>query len=136
MRVVNKEKEQRALIRGMRSGIQDLAFAHINTPILACVDSMGNLFVHSIESSLSELITKTLVQIEVDSKVQLDHRVIWCPYIPEEDQSDADEVSKLMVLTRGCNAELWSISKVAEKLGQAGPLSVSSGTILSKRTIF
>ena len=31
------------------------------------------------------------------------HRVIWCPYIPDDDNSDVafDDVAKLLVLTHG-----------------------------------
>ena len=109
LRVVNKELEQRTLIRGMRGLIQDLAFAHVANPILACVDYTGSLFVYSIETTNSELLCSRILQVEADDSSPMSHRVIWCPYIPEEEASDGEEVSKLLVLTRGSKAELWSI---------------------------
>lgn len=110
VRVVNKEVEQRTLIRGMRGLIQDLAFAHVSNPILACVDYTGSLFVYSIEATSSELICSRVLQVDADDPSPMSHRVIWCPYIPEEEVKDEDEVSKLLVLTQGSNAELWSVA--------------------------
>lgn len=113
VRVVNKEFELRTLIRGMRGLVQDLAFAHIANPILACVDYTGSLFVYSIETSSTELLCNRVLQVDADDLSPMSHRVIWCPYIPEEEATDGDEVSKLLVLTRGSKAELWSIASAS-----------------------
>ncbi|XP_076280591.1 enhancer of mRNA-decapping protein 4 homolog Ge-1 isoform X1 [Lasioglossum baleicum] len=113
VRVMYTEMEQRTLLREMRAPIQDLAFAHVSNAILACVDYLGNLFVHSIESTPSELLCTLLLQVDADSSAY--HRVIWCPYIPEDVMSDGDEVSKLLVLTRGSKAELWSVNTVTSR---------------------
>ncbi|KAL7302340.1 hypothetical protein TKK_0005001 [Trichogramma kaykai] len=111
VRVVNKDTEQRTLIRGMHGLIQDLSFAHVQNPILAYVDSTGSLFVYSIEATKSgELICNRILQVDADDSYSTCHRVIWCPYIPEEDATDGEEVSKLLVLTRGSIAELWSVA--------------------------
>lgn len=106
VRVVYKELEQRALLRGMRAAIQDLAFAHVSNAILACVDYLGNLFIHTIESTPSELLCSLLLQVNAEDISPTSHRVIWCPYIPEDVPSDGDRVSKLLVLTRGSKVEL------------------------------
>lgn len=29
------------------------------------------------------------------------HRVVWCPYLPDEDESEDENSSKLLVLTHG-----------------------------------
>ncbi|XP_043498767.1 enhancer of mRNA-decapping protein 4 [Polistes fuscatus] len=115
VRVVYKELEQRALLRGMRGAIQDLAFAHVSNAILACVDYSGNLFIHTIESTPSELLCNLVLQVDAEESSPTSHRVIWCPYIPEDDPSDGDAVSKLLVLTRGSKAELWSVANVAAR---------------------
>lgn len=115
VRVVYKELEQRALLRGMHGAIQDLAFAHVSNAILACVDYSGNLFIHTIESTPSELLCSLVLQVDAEESSPTSHRVIWCPYIPEDDPSDGDEVSKLLVLTRGSKAELWSVATVAAR---------------------
>ncbi|XP_032678141.1 enhancer of mRNA-decapping protein 4 [Odontomachus brunneus] len=112
VRVVHKELEHRALLRGMRGAIQDLAFAHVSNVVLACIDNTGSLFIHTIEPSQSELLCSLVIQVEAKDAL-ISHRVIWCPYIPEDDATDGDEVSKLLVLTRGSKVELWSIATVA-----------------------
>lgn len=123
VRVVNKELEQRTLIRGMRGLIQDLSFAHVSNPILACVDYTGSLFVYSIEATSAELLCTRVLQVDADDPSPMSHRVIWCPYIPEEEVTDGDEVSKFLVLTRGSKAELWSIA-AASRLFNA-PIKVA-----------
>lgn len=110
MRVVYKEREQRTLIRDMKGSIQDLAFAHVANAILACIDHTGSLFVYTIDSTATELVYNRILQVTSDDPLPMSHRVIWCPYIPEEDGADADDVSKLLVLTRGSKTELWSIA--------------------------
>ncbi|XP_006608463.1 enhancer of mRNA-decapping protein 4 [Apis dorsata] len=115
VRVVYKELEQRVLLRGMRAAIQDLAFAHVSNAILACVDYLGNLFIHTIESTPSELLCSLLLQVNAEDISPTSHRVIWCPYIPEDVPSDGDRVSKLLVLTRGSKVELWSVNTVSAR---------------------
>ncbi|EZA49038.1 Enhancer of mRNA-decapping protein [Ooceraea biroi] len=115
VRVVYKELEHRALLRGMRGAIQDLAFAHVSNAILACIDYSGSLFIHTIESTPSELLCSLVLQVDAEDASPTSHRVIWCPYIPEDDSSDGDEVSKLLVLTRGSKVELWSVATVASR---------------------
>lgn len=100
----------------MQGLIQDLAFAHVSNPILACVDSTGSLFVYTIEATSAEWLCTQVLQVDADDPSPMSHRVIWCPYIPEEDSSDAEEVSKLLVLTRGSKAELWSIAVASRHL--------------------
>lgn len=94
----------------MKGAIQDLAFAHVPNAILACVDQTGSLFVYMIESTSKELLCNKKVHIKADYNSPMTHRVIWCPYLPEEDAVDGDDVSKLLVLTHGNKIELWSIA--------------------------
>ncbi|KYN07621.1 Enhancer of mRNA-decapping protein 4, partial [Cyphomyrmex costatus] len=115
VRVVYKELEHRSLLRGMRGVIQDLAFAHVANAILACIDYTGSLFIHTIEPTPSELLCSLVLQVDAEDVSPTSHRVIWCPYIPEEDATDGDEISKLLVLTRGSKVELWSVATIASK---------------------
>jgi hypothetical protein len=56
IRVVSEVSGKRALIRGLKGMVQDLAFSHLREEvILACVDPQGSLFVHSLEEGVSEL---------------------------------------------------------------------------------
>jgi len=54
------------------------------------------------------------------------HRLIWCPYLPEpvvEEEEDPDtSAARLLVLTHGSQAEVWSLDIVVEEHGP-GPLA-------------
>lgn len=126
VRVVNRESTERSLLRGMEGMVQDIAFAHIPTQvILACVDEQGNLLVHQIEQTDNKMVCTLLLHVEQtsDHSPTSNHRVIWCPYIPDEDNSDVvyDDVAKLLVLTHGAKAEMWNVGMVTAKHG-VGPL--------------
>ncbi|XP_043285480.1 enhancer of mRNA-decapping protein 4 [Venturia canescens] len=117
VRVVYKEREQRALLRGMRGTIQDLAFARVSGAVLACIDYLGCLFVHTIDSTPTNLVCTLILQVETEEVSPTIHRVIWCPYIPEDEVSEGDDVSKFLLVTRGSKAELWSVDNVSSVLG-------------------
>ncbi|XP_015110545.1 enhancer of mRNA-decapping protein 4 [Diachasma alloeum] len=128
VRVVYKDLEQRALLRGMQGAIQDLAFAHATNAILACVDYVGSVFVHTIVSSATQLVCNLQLHIVAEDTSPTTHRVIWCPYIPEDDTSESDDASKLLIVTRGASAELWSVDNVFTQLG-SGPLNLSDPNV-------
>ncbi|XP_057331359.1 enhancer of mRNA-decapping protein 4 [Microplitis mediator] len=128
VRVVYKDSEQRALLRGMRGAIQDLAFAHVQNAILACIDHTGSFFVHTIVSTAAQLVCNLLLLVNSEDTSPTSHRVIWCPFIPDDDSGDADDVSKLLMVTRGPSAELWSIDNVYAQLG-SGPLALSDPAV-------
>ncbi|PNF32915.1 hypothetical protein B7P43_G01848 [Cryptotermes secundus] len=126
VRVVNRESSERSLIKGIEGMVQDIAFAHIPTEVvLACVDEYGNLLVHQIEETKDKTICTLLLHVEQSNTHTpgSNHRVIWCPYIPEEENSDVtyDDVAKLLVLTHGAKAEMWNVGMVTAKHG-VGPL--------------
>ncbi|XP_034937441.1 enhancer of mRNA-decapping protein 4 [Chelonus insularis] len=131
VRVVYKDSEQRALLRGMRGTIQDLAFAHVSNVILACIDYTGSFFVHTIVSTTTQLVCNLLLFINSEDVSPCSHRVIWCPYLPDEDASDGGEdVSKLLMVTRDSTAELWSVDNVWTQFG-SGPLSLNDSNVKS-----
>lgn len=126
VRVVNRESSERLLLKGMEGMVQDIAFAHIPSQVvLACVDEYGNLLVHQIEEKKDKMVSQLMLHVEQtsDHSPTSNHRVIWCPYIPEDDNSDVafDDVAKLLVLTHGAKAEMWNVGMVAAKHG-VGPL--------------
>ena len=49
-------------------------------------------------------------------------RVIWCPFLPDEDDIDDDDDanSRLLVHVNGCVADMWSLDAVLAKQG-GGP---------------
>lgn len=45
VRVISVSTSERTLLKGFMGSVADLAFAHVNSPQLACLDEAGNLFV-------------------------------------------------------------------------------------------
>nr|CAD7426114.1 unnamed protein product [Timema monikensis] len=128
VRVMNRKNNVRALLKGMQGMVQDIAFAHIpHQVVLASVDDFGNLFVHEVtDSEIGTLTCTLLLHVENTSNSmspRASHRVIWCPYIPEEDSDTLlqNNVAKLLVLIHGSRAELWNVGMVNRKHG-VGPL--------------
>ena len=106
----------------MRGAIQDLAFARVSAATIACIDITGCLFVHTIESTPTSLVCQLLLQVETEILTvpqisPINHRVIWCPYIPEDDVTEGEDVSKFLIVTRGKTAELWSVDSVSVAVG-------------------
>lgn len=134
VRVVNRETAERALIKGMEVMVQDIAFAHITTEIiLAIVDQAGNLFVYRVEEKQQHqqstiLICELLLHVteDSDSKLKGPYRVIWCPYLPDDEISSNNEdvsvdCARLVALTRGTKAEVWNVNTVRSLHG-SGPV--------------
>ncbi|PSN46679.1 hypothetical protein C0J52_06384 [Blattella germanica] len=127
VRVVNRQSNNRSLLKGIEGMVQDIAFAHIPSQvILACVDEYGNLLVHQIKEVDDKIECTLLLHVEQsnDRTPSSNHRVIWCPYIPEDENMDltCDDVAKLLVLTHGAKAEMWNVGMVTAKHG-VGPLN-------------
>jgi len=128
VRVVNRDTDDRILIKGMRGAVVDLSFAHTKDEVVVgAVDSLGNLFVHKVMEGSSGLASERVVEVLRDGEMGQMHRLIWCPYLPEppleEDFEDPDtSAARLLVLTHGPKAEVWSLDIVVEEHGP-GPLS-------------
>ena len=130
VRVLNQKTEQRTLLKGMKGRVKDLAFAHtLDEIILGCVDEVGNLFVFLIKNSPNEsdLLHEKILQVNGTEPTHPNdhHRIIWCPYLPEEDEvedpsCDSGSPAKLLVLTHNEVATMWNVSMVVESKG-AGP---------------
>ena len=120
--------EDRILIKGMRGPVLDLSFAHTAAEvILGCVDSLGNLFVHRVTEQSSGLASERVLEVlREGGEPGLEHRLIWCPYLPDSGEDDDEEVdssaARLLVLTHGPSAEVWSLDLAVEAHG-SGPLS-------------
>lgn len=129
VRVLNRESSGRTLIKGMDGMVQDIAFAYIPQEIfLACVDQAGNLFVHQVVENKSNIICTLLLHVVSDKDVNAPipcHRVVWCPYIPEDGPKNSvsvyDDVAGLLALTRGTKVELWNVPMVKNVHG-VGPV--------------
>lgn len=43
----------------------------------------------------------------------MEHRIVWCPYIPDEEDTDSDsddDSAKLLLTTHGCKGKFFSFS--------------------------
>ena len=125
VRVVHRKSGERVLLKGMRGSVQDLSFAHcLEQIILGVVDEWGNLFVYKIEEKGSELKTTLLLDItssdyiaRTTSESEEIRRVIWCPYLPEDDETIDDASSRLLVLINGSEAQMWNVDMVINEYG-------------------
>lgn len=125
VRIVNRQNNHRYLCKGITGVVQDIAFAHIASQvILGIVDEAGTLFVYRIEDTPNALQTQLILHVsqKIDPKpTGLIHRLIWCPYIPDEDSDAKDpedeEVANMLVVTHGSRAEIWNVEMVVKKHG-------------------
>lgn len=139
VRVVQRESEERILVKGMRGKVKDLAFAHCTESIiLGVVDELANIFIYRIEEHQSDRSLKAELILQIDSDVTLQAdtdlkhlRLIWCPYLPDEDADDDstcdDSSSRLFVVTKGTVAEIFHVDAVINQYGN-GPMDISSVT--------
>ncbi|XP_063229999.1 enhancer of mRNA-decapping protein 4 isoform X2 [Bacillus rossius redtenbacheri] len=121
VRVVNRKTGERTLLRGMLGKIKDIAFSHEHDEVVvASVDEFGNLFVYEIQDPDGpQMVGALLLSVMYRGPAQTHHRVIWCPYIPEEDpDASSSEVARLLVLIHGARAELWNVAMVARRHGK------------------
>ncbi|XP_064611108.1 enhancer of mRNA-decapping protein 4-like [Liolophura sinensis] len=139
VRIINSRSAERALLKDFTGRVIDIAFAHTDEVMLAAVDEIGNLFVYEIEENEDRKLITTLVlhvTRPAGTKMSDFHRVIWCPYIPEDGDDSTTEgsvsdVSKILVLTHDEKAEIWSVDIVGRDMG-IGPIdpeTVQSGKI-------
>ncbi|XP_052817112.1 enhancer of mRNA-decapping protein 4-like [Mya arenaria] len=131
VRITNRKTAERHLLKDFVGRVIDLAFAHTDDVMLAVVDEIGNLCVYEIHQADDRKISSTRmlhVQRPQTSLVSEYHRVIWCPYIPDEvdetatsDCSTPDSASRMLVLTNDQQAEIWSVDMVTREYGD-GPM--------------
>ncbi|XP_068209049.1 enhancer of mRNA-decapping protein 4 isoform X2 [Palaemon carinicauda] len=117
VRIINRKSGDRGLVKNIRGMVRDLAFAHMsNRVILAFTDQYGTLSVIEVTpTSESTLSTEMLLEVTSEADKPSDsHRVIWCPYIPDDQGSgdEGDDPAFLLVLTRGTTAEVWKINVI------------------------
>nr|XP_027220914.1 enhancer of mRNA-decapping protein 4-like [Penaeus vannamei] len=124
VRIINRKSGDRGLVKNIRGMVRDLAFAHLNQRvILAFTDHYGTLYVCEVSASSTEGSLDTELLLEVNStsdEASDNHRIIWCPYIPDEQggEEDIDDPAYLLVLTHGNRAEIWNINVVLREYGK------------------
>ena len=84
VRVLRSHCSDRIILKGFQGFVRDLSFAYHDKRILvAAVDEYGYLLVHEIIGAEVKLVLQ--VNPESPSSSSENHRVIWCPYVPDKD---------------------------------------------------
>ncbi|GFS16803.1 enhancer of mRNA-decapping protein 4 [Elysia marginata] len=119
VRVLSRKTAQRTLLKSFKGQVMDIAFALSDDVYLAAVDESGTFFVYSFVMEDESIITNLVLHIEKEkASTGADFRnltrVIWCPYIPEDDvDSGAADPAKMLVLLHGTQAEVWNVDIVS-----------------------
>ncbi|XP_077982261.1 enhancer of mRNA-decapping protein 4-like [Glandiceps talaboti] len=133
VRVIDRNTSERVLLKGFVGVVIDLAFGHLNSNTLACIDEQGNLFVWDLFEQDGKITTvaKITVHRPANTPSSEHHRLIWCPYIPEDpsdssstnDTSNPDDSVRMLAITHNEKAEVWDIEVVAANHDN-GPISM------------
>ncbi|KPP76275.1 enhancer of mRNA-decapping protein 4-like, partial [Scleropages formosus] len=149
IRVLSLGTAERTLLKGFTGAVTDLAFAHLDSNQLACLDEAGNLFVwlltshggkiqYPLKASLTDTekvveskqraqtmwYTKFLcsslmlsfrdeivvyIQRPADTPLNLNRRLIWCPFIPEDNEENPEDACQTLALLHEDRAEVWDL---------------------------
>ncbi|XP_039619016.1 enhancer of mRNA-decapping protein 4 [Polypterus senegalus] len=111
VRVLNVSISERTLLKGFTGGVTDLAFAHLSSNHLACLDEAGNLFVWQLTEENGKILDDIIVHIKRPEGTPLNsnRRVIWCPFIPEENEDNIEDGCQTLALLHEDRAEVWDL---------------------------
>ncbi|XP_064016763.1 LOW QUALITY PROTEIN: enhancer of mRNA-decapping protein 4 [Pogoniulus pusillus] len=111
VRVMSISTAERILLKGFVGGVADLAFAHLNSTQLACLDEAGNLFVWRLAMEKDKIQEEILVNIKRPEGTPLNasRRIIWCPFIPDDSEESIEEGSQTLALLHEDRAEVWDL---------------------------
>ncbi|NXL64734.1 EDC4 protein, partial [Chordeiles acutipennis] len=111
VRVLSVSTAERTLLKGFTGGVADLAFAHLNSNQLACLDEAGNLFVWRLAMDKLKIQEEILVNIKRPDNTPLNtsRRIIWCPFIPDDNEESGEEGSQTLALLHEDRAEVWDL---------------------------
>ncbi|XP_053305522.1 enhancer of mRNA-decapping protein 4 isoform X2 [Spea bombifrons] len=114
VRVLSVTTAERILLKGITGGVADLAFAHLNSNQLACLDEAGSLFVWRLTMENGKIQDEIVVHIRRPDNTSLNNlrRIIWCPYIPDENEDNSDDASQTVALLHEDRAEVWDLEIV------------------------
>ncbi|XP_051916767.1 enhancer of mRNA-decapping protein 4 isoform X1 [Hippocampus zosterae] len=111
IRVLSVGTAERCLLKGFTGAVTDLAFAHLDSPLLGCVDEAGNLMVWELTCTSSTILDQIVVHVRrpQDSPLNSHRRLIWCPFIPDENEDNQDDNSQTLALLHEDRAEVWDL---------------------------
>ncbi|NXS54267.1 EDC4 protein, partial [Brachypteracias leptosomus] len=127
VRVLSVSTAERTLLKGFTGGVADLAFAHLNSNQLACLDEAGNLFVWRLAMDKEKIQEEILVNIKRPDNTPLNtsRRIIWCPFIPDDNEESGEEGSQTLALLHEDRAEVWDLDIIRSN-NSSWPVEVPS----------
>ncbi|GFS92307.1 enhancer of mRNA-decapping protein 4 [Nephila pilipes] len=125
VRLLRTQLDIRHLIKDYKSEVKDIAFAHTASQVLlGSVDAYGELLVHKITDDGAVILCNLLIRILRPSEWTPSeyNRIIWCLYIPDDNESTEDEspdvdATTLLVVTHEERAEIWNVGTVIKEHG-------------------
>ncbi|CAB1313850.1 unnamed protein product [Coregonus sp. 'balchen'] len=102
IRVLSLGSAERTLLKGFTGAVTDLAFAHLDSTLLGCVDEAGNLVIWQLTCHSSK------IQPE-DTPLNSNRRLIWCPFILEDNEENPEDASQTLALLHEDRAEVWDL---------------------------
>ncbi|XP_048828671.1 enhancer of mRNA-decapping protein 4 isoform X2 [Brienomyrus brachyistius] len=111
IRVLSVNAADRTLLKGFTGVVADLAFSHLDSDQLACVDEAGGLFVWQLSSCGGKIRDEIIVHVlrPSDTPLTPNRRLIWCPFIPEEGEVGPEDVYQTLALLHEDRAEVWDL---------------------------
>ncbi|XP_035982499.1 enhancer of mRNA-decapping protein 4 [Fundulus heteroclitus] len=111
VRVLSLDCGERSLLKGFTGAVTDLAFAHLDSSLLGCVDEAGNLMVWQLELTGSKILDQIVVHIQRpdDTPLNSHRRLIWCPFILDDSEENQDDPSQTLALLHEDGVEVWDV---------------------------
>ncbi|XP_051239094.1 enhancer of mRNA-decapping protein 4 isoform X1 [Dicentrarchus labrax] len=111
IRVLSVDFGERSLLKGFTGAVTDLAFAHLDSSMLGCVDEAGNLMVWQLTCTGSKILDQVVVHVRrpEDTPLNSHRRLIWCPFIQDDNEENQDDTSQTLALLHEDRAEVWDL---------------------------
>ncbi|XP_071001209.1 enhancer of mRNA-decapping protein 4-like isoform X1 [Oncorhynchus clarkii lewisi] len=111
IRVLSLGSAERTLLKGFTGAVTDLAFAHLDSTLLGCVDEAGNLVIWQLTCHSSKIQDQVVVHIRrpEDTPLNSNRRLIWCPFILEDNEENPEDACQTLALLHEDRAEVWDL---------------------------
>ncbi|XP_034033154.1 enhancer of mRNA-decapping protein 4 isoform X2 [Thalassophryne amazonica] len=111
IRVLSVEFAERSLLKGFTGIVADLAFAHLDSSLLGCVDEAGNLMVWQLTYTSGKILDQVVVHVRRPEGTTLSshRRLIWCPFILDDNEENQDDITQTLALLHEDRAEVWDL---------------------------
>uniref|UniRef100_A0A8C5H6K8 Enhancer of mRNA-decapping protein 4 n=1 Tax=Gouania willdenowi TaxID=441366 RepID=A0A8C5H6K8_GOUWI len=111
IRVLSLGFTERSLLKGFTGAVTDLAFAHLDSSLLGCVDEAGNLMVWQLTCTDGKILDEIVIHVQrpEDTPLNSHRRLIWCPFILDDTEENQDDISQTLALLHEDRAEVWDL---------------------------